>query len=116
VQGKCLTFNPYASCFHDLVLNLIFCQEKGIDYETAVAATKAETEKRFAAYLKDKEEKKANFSMEKYFALKEELFEMEQIAFEMAIRKDDNEKQKLKGQPSLDDEDTGAQYRNDPEE
>ena len=34
-------------------------------------------------------------------------------AFEIAFRFEDNEKQKLKGQPSLDVEDTGKQWKND---
>ena len=36
------------------------------------------------------------------------------IVIEIAFRLEDDRKQALKGQPSLDKEDTGKQYKNDP--
>lgn len=40
--------------------------------------------------------------------------DMKRIAFEVEFRKRDNELQKKKGQASLDEEDTGTQWHNDP--
>lgn len=37
-------------------------------------------------------------------------FKLQKEAFELAFRADDNMNQESKGQPSLDVEDTGAQY------
>jgi hypothetical protein len=42
--------------------------------------------------------------------------DMQRLAFEYAFRKKDDEKQRAKGQPSLDDEETGEQFLNDKDE
>ena len=44
----------------------------------------------------------------------EEHFKLLNKAYLLAIRVEDNRNQALKGQPSLDKEDTGEQYKNDP--
>lgn len=43
-------------------------------------------------------------------------FKLQKEAFNYAFRIDDNFKQALKGQPSLDNEDTGKQYKLDKED
>lgn len=47
--------------------------------------------------------------------MQKEFFNMQKLAFEVAFRVDDNERQIQKGQPSLDNEDTGEQWKNDAE-
>ena len=43
----------------------------------------------------------------------EEFFALKTKVYEAAIRLSDNKKQAAKGQPSLDAEDTGVQWKND---
>eukprot|EP00600_Ochromonadales_sp_CCMP1393_P004728 CAMPEP_0174960084 /NCGR_PEP_ID=MMETSP0004_2-20121128/3520_1 /TAXON_ID=420556 /ORGANISM="Ochromonas sp., Strain CCMP1393" /LENGTH=149 /DNA_ID=CAMNT_0016208443 /DNA_START=204 /DNA_END=653 /DNA_ORIENTATION=- len=87
---------------------------KGIDYEKAVAATDAETEKRFSEHMKKKKAEEDSFTLEDFAKFQEEFFDMQRKAFKMAFRLQDNKKQEEKGQPSLDVEDTGEQWKNDP--
>ena len=45
--------------------------------------------------------------------VQEEFLKLQNKAFEMAFRIEDNILQEKKGQPSLDNDDTGAQWKND---
>lgn len=51
--------------------------------------------------------------MDDFKKLRKEYRDMERLAFEHVYRQLDDERQKAKGQPSLDMEDTGAQYLKD---
>ena len=46
--------------------------------------------------------------------LKTQYFDIQKKLFEAAFRLADNRKQAAKGQPSLDTEDTGVQWKNEP--
>ena len=52
--------------------------------------------------------------MEEFDHLQAEFLDLQNKAFKMAFRILDNKKQSDKGQPSLDREDTGIQWKNDP--
>lgn len=45
---------------------------------------------------------------------RKEFFDMQKLAFEVAFRAIDDENQRKKGEPSLENEDTGVQWKNDP--
>lgn len=86
-----------------------WCKAQGIDYETAKAAAKQETKRQL-------DELRAGdkvFSLDEFKAAQKEYFQMQKKFFEFAFRLDDDEKQKAKGQPSLTNEDTGYQWKND---
>jgi hypothetical protein len=53
-------------------------------------------------------------STEEFLALQEQYFALQRTVFNAAIRQQDNIKQAKKGQPSLDVEDTGTQWKNEP--
>lgn len=52
--------------------------------------------------------------MEEFKEFQDKFFEMQRQAFKVSFRIADNKLQEKKGQPSLDVEDTGIQWRNDP--
>lgn len=53
------------------------------------------------------------FSIEEFKVKTEQYFELQRKFFEYAFRADDDVKQAAKGQPSLTNEDTGYQWKND---
>lgn len=52
--------------------------------------------------------------MEEFILSQENYFKLQTRAFEAAFRIEDDQKQAMKGQPSLNVEETGAKFRNDP--
>jgi hypothetical protein len=50
---------------------------------------------------------------EEFVVMKREYLAMQKKVFDAAFRLQDNRKQAAKGQPSLDGEDTGVQWKND---
>lgn len=54
-----------------------------------------------------------NFSMEEYKRVKAQYKALKRVAFETEYRKKDDILQKQKGQPLLDDEETGVKWHND---
>ena len=51
--------------------------------------------------------------MTEYQIIQENYFKSQKEFFEYTFRVEDNKRQALKGQPSLDGEDTGTQWKND---
>jgi hypothetical protein len=112
-----------------------WCKENNIDYEKAKAAGKEVSMQQleevcielilhvyshmhanilFDDYIQMRKNVKP-FSMEEFKSAQKEYFEMQKRFFEFAFRLDDDERQIAKGQPSLNDEDTGYQWKNDVE-
>eukprot|EP01041_Mallomonas_annulata_P010598 gene10598-22130_t len=88
-------------------------EKRGIDYEQAKANTKAVIEQRMADYQKAKAGE-PEFSVENFKAVQQQYFDLQKKFFEFTFRLEDDKKQKLKGQPTLAEEDTGYQFKNDP--
>jgi hypothetical protein len=63
-----------------------------------------------------KEVNEKAISTEEFLALQEQYFALQKKLFDAAFRGQDNVNQAKKGQPSLDNEDTGRQWKNDPED
>lgn len=90
-----------------------WCESKGIDYEKAVAETAELTNKEYEEFCKDRDAEQQTYTIEEFTAIQEQFFALQNKAFEMAFRIEDNILQEAKGQPSLDNDDTGAQWKND---
>jgi hypothetical protein len=90
-----------------------WCKEKGIDYEQAMEKYNNLVKKVVEDHTKSEEKSRGDFSMETFANEQEKFMALQRRAFEVAFRIDDDENQKRKGQPSLDDEDDGKQYKND---
>lgn len=68
---------------------------------------------RAAAFEAEREELRKKITENKAF--RDEFIKLQDVLYEVAYRSIDNQLQQRKGQPSLDDEDTGEQYKNDRE-
>ena len=94
---------------------MLFKQSKGIKYEAALEKYTKDLDSAHKKYLKENEQQTNKpVSEEEYRKVSEEFFLLEKKLSELAFRYNDNLKQKAKGQPSLDVEDTGVQWKNDP--
>lgn len=91
-----------------------WCKEKGIDYDEYMESYKEEADKLVEEYRKEYEAALSSASMASLAEEQEKFFKLQRQAFMVAFRQRDNMLQKEKGQPSLDVEDTGKQYKNDP--
>ena len=100
-------FGPEPFWFNDVEG---WCKSKGLDYDKTVEEWKKLREEGFKLYLKE-EEAKAKLVTQKEYLLYLELKERVEA---QSFRVEDNKNQKYKGRPSLDDEDTGKQWWNDP--
>ena len=59
------------------------------------------------------EEEDQKLDPKQFSILQDQYFKLLNKVYLLALRKEDDRKQALKGQPSLDLEDTGVQYKND---
>ena len=91
-----------------------WCEEKGIDYDEYMTSYKIEAEKLVEEYRKENEAALSSASLTSLADEQEKFFKLQKQAFLVAFRQRDNLLQQKKGQPSLDIEDTGKQYKNDP--
>jgi hypothetical protein len=87
-------------------------EAKGIDYEKAKEDYDQLCKNEFEKYLKEKDSK--TYTLEELQQISKQISLLLQRGSEIAIRLEDNRLQALKGEPSLDKEDTGKQYKNDP--
>jgi len=88
-------------------------EEQGIDADKAFEEGNKVKNERFQTYLQEKAQEKP-VTEEEFQKLKTEYFALQKKVFESAFRLNDNRLQAAKGQPSLDSEDTGVQWKNDP--
>ena len=114
-----------------------YFKSKGIDYKTALELYEKDLSEALAQHTKDKNEPydpkkfeqvekdykemlskfkadQKSVDKEKLIALELVYFKLQRKQFEYNFRIEDNKKQALKGQPSLDTEDTGVRFKNDP--
>jgi hypothetical protein len=91
-----------------------WCKDKGLDFDKAMATYKAEVDKTTEAALKAKETPSFTFNAQDFVTKQDEFIALQKEAFKVAFRLTDDRLQVAKGQPVLDDEDTGVQYKNDP--
>jgi len=89
-------------------------EAKGIDYEQAKIKTKELANERVAAYNKAKESEPQSVDESMYKKVAEDYFALQKKFYETSIRYDDNLNQAAKGQPSLDVEDDGTRWKNEP--
>jgi len=89
-----------------------YFKEAGINYDEAMAETKRVAAERAAALEAEREVLKKKITEDKAF--RDEYLKLQDVLYEVAYRAIDNQLQQQKGQPSLDNEDTGIQYKNDP--
>jgi len=54
------------------------------------------------------------FTVQELVEIQTQFLQLQELAFKAAFRLRDDVLQRLKGQPSLDAEDTGVQWKNDP--
>lgn len=87
-----------------------WCEKYGIDFDKALAELSKLKQEKLAEFQKanPKADKNADVS-----AILAEYYEIQNKLFEVSFRIYDDLKQKEKGQPSLDEEDTGLQWKND---
>lgn len=90
-----------------------WCESKGLDYDKAIAETAELTKEAFSEYRKARDAEQKTYTMEEFEDVQRQFFALQNKAFEMAFRIEDNVLQLAKGQPSLDNDDTGAQWKND---
>jgi hypothetical protein len=64
--------------------------------------------------LKEKESEDRPYTMQELEEIQTKYLQMQELAFKASFRLRDDILQRLKGQPSLDAEDTGVQWKNDP--
>ena len=87
-----------------------WCKEKGLEYEKTVEEWQKLREEGFQQYLKDEERKSKLVTQKEYL----DYLELKERVEAQEFRVEDNKNQKYKGSMSLDDEDTGVRFWNDP--
>lgn len=75
--------------------------------------TSPHTYPRVAVLIQQAKSKTKPVTMEEFVVMKREYLALQTKVFEAAFRLQDNLNQSQKGQPSLDTEDTGVQWKND---
>lgn len=90
-----------------------WCKERGLDYEAALEQYQIARDKAVKEYEEAEKAKKSAFDSASFAQKQDEFMALQKQAFEVAFRLRDNRLQGEKNQPSLDDEDTGVQWKND---
>jgi hypothetical protein len=94
-----------------------WCEDKGLNFEDAQAKYQKDLQGLMQNMEADVEaELGSPLAMEDFKVEQAKFFELQKKAFKLAFRLSDDENQKKKGQPSLDDEDDGTRFFNDPVE
>eukprot|EP00607_Mallomonas_marina_P006503 CAMPEP_0182429178 /NCGR_PEP_ID=MMETSP1167-20130531/25573_1 /TAXON_ID=2988 /ORGANISM="Mallomonas Sp, Strain CCMP3275" /LENGTH=142 /DNA_ID=CAMNT_0024612547 /DNA_START=238 /DNA_END=666 /DNA_ORIENTATION=+ len=88
-----------------------WCEAKGLNYEEVKEKTKKALEERIKMLSKTDDAITSNDVVDASFS---DFFKLQSQFLETTFRYEDNLKQIEKGQPSLDVEDTGVQFKNDP--
>ena len=91
-----------------------WCTKKGYNFEDVMKKYLEDAENLVKATQQANEQELKSIDMNSFAAEQEKFFKLQKQAFEVAFRKQDDILQNKKGQPSLDDEDDGKQYKNDP--
>lgn len=114
-----------------------YFKSKGIDYKKALEEYENDLKAAFVQYAKEKSEPyddkkfeqvekdykellamyksdQKSVDKERLIALELQYFKLQRQQFAHNFRMEDNKKQAQKGQPSLDSEDTGVRFKNDP--
>lgn len=89
-----------------------WCEANGLNYEDVVKSSEIEFAPVLAAYREQKLVERSTMVTETEFkANARNLLETLDLVYKQAFRLEDNRLQLAKGQPSLDNEDTGVQYK-----
>lgn len=100
-----------------------YFEEKNIDYEKALEQYEKDKDAAYKIWKDNKEKEWNDFKFDDLGKAKAEYFRLLKIGYEKKLRESDNALQAEKGkdgtyfgkaQPSLDNEDTGVQWKNDP--